>query len=145
LVVGWHRPSDVIGAIAVVAAWTFLVLAIDGLHTRKRRARAAARPGRGRRRRGADGTAPAAAPRLGAPTMVMAALLGLGGAAGLALGAVGLLSVPLPLDLHDASQQLSAFRATAALVAGGTGAWMALVLVLRTPISHRARMTERVP
>ena len=107
LVVGWHRPSDVIGAITVVAAWTFLVLAIDGLHTRKRRARAAAPgPGRGRRRRGADGTDPAAAPRLGAPTMAMAALLGLGGAAGLALGVIGLLSVPLPLDLHDASQQL---------------------------------------
>src|SRR5699024_10064158 len=33
LVVGWHRPSDVIGAIAVVAAWTFLILALDGLDT----------------------------------------------------------------------------------------------------------------
>ena len=147
LVVGWHRPSDVIGAIAVVAAWTFLVLAVDGLHTRSRRARATAHPGRGRRRRrrGVDGADPAAAPRLGAPTMTVAALLGLGGVAGLALGVIGLLSVPLPLDLHDASQQLDAFRATAELIAGGTSAWMALVLVLRTPISHRTRTKERVP
>lgn len=142
LVVGWHRPSDVVAAITVVAAWTFLVLAVDGLHIRRRRA-LAARTGRGRRRRGAEGSG--AAPRLGAATAGMAALLGLGGAAGLVLGAIGLQSVPLPLDLRDASQQLSAFRATAALIAGGTGAWMALVLVLRTPISHRARTQERVP
>src|SRR5699024_6434313 len=31
LVLGWHRPSDVIGAIVIVAAWTFLVLFLDGL------------------------------------------------------------------------------------------------------------------
>ena len=54
LVTGWHRPSDVIGAIAVSAAWTFLVLGVDGLHTRRRLRHAAAHAGRGRRRRGRD-------------------------------------------------------------------------------------------
>lgn len=145
LVVGWHRPSDVIGAITIAAAWTFLILAADGLHTRHRRARAAARPGRGRRRRGTDLTGPARPPRHGAGTVTIAALLGLGGLVGLGMGAAGLLSLPRPLELHDVPQQLAAFRATAALIGGGTGAWMALVLVLRTPISHRGRMSERVP
>lgn len=145
LVVGWHRPSDVIGAITIAAAWTFLILAADGLHTRHRRARAAARPGRGRRRRGTDQTGLSRLPRHGAGTVTIAALLGLGGLVGLGMGAAGLLSLPRPLELHDVPQQLAAFRATAALIGGGTGAWMALVLVLRTPISHRGRMSERVP
>ena len=145
LVVGWHRPSDVIGAITIAAAWTFLILAADGLHTRHRRARAAARPGRGRRRRGTDLTGLSRLPRHGAGTVTIAALLGLGGLVGLGMGAAGLLSLPRPLELHDVPQQLAAFRATAALIGGGTGAWMALVLVLRTPISHRGRMSERVP
>lgn len=144
LVLGWHRPSDVIGAIAVAATWTFLVLAMDGLHTRRRRRRALAESsaGHGRRRRPPQVDA---APRSGAPSTVLAVLLGLAGAVGLALGAMGLLAVPLPLELHDASQQQLAFRATAALIAGGTAAWMALVLALRTPTSHRARTIERVP
>lgn len=144
LVLGWHRPSDVIGAIAVAATWTFLVLAMDGLHTRRRRRRALAESsaGHGRRRRPPQLDA---APRSGAPSTVLAVLLGLAGAVGLALGAMGLLAVPLPLELHDASQQQLAFRATAALIAGGTAAWMALVLALRTPTSHRARTIERVP
>lgn len=144
LVLGWHRPSDVIGAIAVAATWTFLVLAVDGLHTRRRRRRALAESsaGHGRRRRPPQVDA---APRSGAPSTVLAVLLGLAGAVGLALGAMGLLAVPLPLELHDASQQQLAFRATAALIAGGTAAWMALVLALRTPTSHRARTIERVP
>lgn len=145
LVVGWHRPSDVIGAIAVAAAWTFLILAADGLHTRHRRARAAAQPGRGRRRRGIDAAGPPRPARHGAGTAVMAAVLGLAGLVGLGIGALGLLALPRPLDLHDVPQQLAAFRATAALIGGGTGAWMSLVLVLRTPISHRRRMDERVP
>lgn len=142
LVLGWHRPSDVIGAIAVAATWTFLVLAVDGLHTRRRRALAESSAGHGRRRRPPQLEA---APGAGAPSTVLAILLGLAGAVGLALGAMGLLAVPLPLELHDASQQQLAFRATAALIAGGTAAWMALVLALRTPTSHRARTIERVP
>lgn len=57
---------------------------------------------------------------------------------GLALGALDLGSLGLPLDLQDAAQQSTAFTATALLIAGGTAIWMALVLLLRTPISHRA-------
>ncbi|MGP9538522.1 phosphatase PAP2 family protein [Brachybacterium sp. AOP43-C2-M15] len=155
LVVGWHRPSDVLGAIAVAAAWTFLVLALDGLRIRSRRRRAAARPGRGRRRRGAEGPGTGTGPSGAAGSArrpphriaehVIATLLGLGGLAGLGYGVVGLLSLQLPLELDDLTQQLAAFSATAALIGGGTAAWMALVLVLRTPISHRTPIAERVP
>lgn len=149
LVVGWHRPSDVIGAIAVVAAWTFLILALDGLGTWFRRRRAAARPERGRRRRltGQDASDPARQdpPRPSAVETATALLLGLAGLAGLAYGAFGLFSLELPLDLHDPVQQLPAFAATAALIAGGTAAWMSLTLLLRTPTSHRTRRAERVP
>src|SRR5699024_6054591 len=76
LVVGWHRPSDVVGAILVVAAWTFLVLAADGAHARRRRAQSVRRPdpgrrGRGRRRAGT----PRAGARLGAGDLTAAVLL----------------------------------------------------------------------
>lgn len=136
LVVGWHRPSDVIGAIVVAAAWTFLVLALDGFATRRAAARAAVRSGRGRRR--AVAPLPGAAGEgLGVAGLVVAVLLGLAGVVGLAAGAAGLTSLTLPLDLADAAQQESAFTAAACLVGGGTAVWMALVLVLRTPISHR--------
>lgn len=145
LVVGWHRPSDVVGAITVVAAWTFLILALDGLHTRRRLARAAARPGHGRRRLGAAPSTPGTRPRGRGGELVTAGLLGLLGLAGLARGAVGLLALELPLDLHATAQQLPAFAATAALTAGGTAAWMALTLLLRVPISHRTRPADRVP
>lgn len=123
LVVGWHRPSDVVGAIAVAAAWTFLVLAVDSLLSRRRRTRRTASP--------AERT--------------VALLLGLLGVAGLAFGGLALASLQLPLDLEDASQQLDAFRATAALIGGGTAGWIALVLILRTPTSHRTRISKRVP
>ncbi|AXK46036.1 phosphatase PAP2 family protein [Brachybacterium saurashtrense] len=144
LVVGWHRPSDVVGAIVVAAAWTFLVLGADGLRERSRRARAAARPGHGRRRRSAEPSAPTTS-RAHRAELVCAALLGLGGAAGLAYGALSLASLGLPLDLRDTAQQLDAFIATSALIAGGTGSWLALTLLLRTPTSRRPRTAERVP
>ncbi|ASK67065.1 phosphatidic acid phosphatase [Brachybacterium avium] len=145
LVVGWHRPSDVIGAITIVAAWTFLILAVDGLHSRRRRARDAARPGHGRRRRGVKGYAPGARLRHRPAERVMAILLVLIGVAGLAWGGLGLLSLPRPLVLHDAAQQLPAFLVTAALIGGGTAVWLALTLLLRVPTSHRARPADRVP
>ena len=126
LAVGWHRPSDVIGAIAVAAAWTFLVLSVHSLLSRRRRA---------------DGSRPAVSPA----ERAVALLLGLLGIGGLAFGALALSSLQLPLDLEDPSQQLPAFRATAALIGGGTAGWMALVLILRTPTSHRTRISERVP
>lgn len=143
LVTGWHRPSDVIGAIAVSAAWTFLVLGIDGLHTRSRLRRAGAHAARGRRRRGRDVAQDA--PRPPRAELVCAALLGAIGAAGLLYGAAGIAALPLPLDLSDRALQLAAFRATAAVVAGTTAVWVALVMVLRTPSVLRTAPAERVP
>ncbi|GAA1483643.1 phosphatase PAP2 family protein [Brachybacterium fresconis] len=147
LVLGWHRPSDVIGAIVIVAAWTFLVLFLDGLHTRHRLGRATPPPGHGRRRRGgaeSSGGRPRRL-RMSPADAVVAVLLGLAGVAGLAYGGFQLSSLQLPLDLEDVAQQQGSFVAMAALIGGGTTAWMALVLVLRTPISHRSRSGDRVP
>lgn len=148
LVLGWHRPSDVIGAIVVVAAWTFLVLFLDSLHTRHRLARATPAPGHGRRRRGGGAESTEGRPRrlrMSPADAVIAVLLGLAGVAGLAYGGLQLSSLQLPLDLEDVAQQQGSFVAMAALIGGGTTAWMALVLVLRTPISHRSRSDDRVP
>lgn len=143
LVTGWHRPSDVIGAIAVSAAWTFLVLGVDGLHTRRRLRRAAARADRGRRRRGRDLRQDV--PRLPRAELACALVLGVIGAVGLVAGAAGIVGLPLPLDLADRASQLAAFRATGAVIAGATAAWVALVLVLRTPSVLRTPPAERVP
>lgn len=135
LVAGWHRPSDVVGAILVVAAWTFLILALDGLHTRARLRRAAEGPGHGRRRRGPEGGTRSGH---GPATRILAVLLGLAGLVGLGIGAWSLATLELPLVLEDTGRQLQAFTGAAGLIAGGTAAWMALVLVLRPPISQRA-------
>lgn len=134
VVVGWHRPSDVVGAILVVAAWTFLVLAADGAHARRRRAQSVRRPdpgrrGRGRRRAGT----PRAGARLGAGDLTAAVLLGLAGAAMLVVGALTFTGMQLPLTLADAAQQQAAFTGTAAVIGGGVCGWLALVLTLRTP------------
>ncbi|MFC7375252.1 phosphatase PAP2 family protein [Brachybacterium sp. GCM10030267] len=154
VVLGWHRPSDVLGALVLVAAWTFLVLALDGLGTRRRLARSARRTGHGRRRRGAPGadvagpdgsTGPLLRLRTSAVDSVVALLLALAGLAGLGVGGYELVSLQLPLDLQDGAQQATAFSAMAAVIGGCTAAWMALVLLLRTPISHRTRPGERVP
>jgi membrane-associated phospholipid phosphatase len=115
LVTGWHRPSDVIGAIAVSAAWTFLVLGLDGLHSPSR------------------------------IETVCAAVLGIAGAAVLLAGALGIVGLPLPLDLEDRALQLDAFRATSGVIAGATASWVALVMVLRTPSALRTAPAERVP
>jgi membrane-associated phospholipid phosphatase len=143
LVTGWHRPSDVIGAIAVSAAWTFLVLGLDGLHTRSRLRRAAAPDARGRRPRGQD--LRAARPRPSRIETVCAAVLGIAGAAVLLAGALGIVGLPLPLDLEDRALQLDAFRATSGVIAGATASWVALVMVLRTPSALRTAPAERVP
>ena len=143
LVTGWHRPSDVIGAIAVSAAWTFLVLGVDGLHTRRRLRRTAAHAGRGRRRRGRDLRQDV--PRLPRPELACAVVLGAIGAVGLVTGAAGIAGLPLPLDLADRASQLAAFRATGAVIAGATAVWVALVMVLRTPSVLRTPPAERVP
>ncbi|WME22268.1 phosphatase PAP2 family protein [Brachybacterium sp. GU-2] len=143
LVTGWHRPSDVIGAIAVSAAWTFLVLGVDGLHTRRRLRRAAAHAGRGRRRR--RRALRQDVPRLPRAELACALVLGAIGVVGLVAGAAGIAGLPLPLDLADRASQLAAFRATGAVIAGATAAWVALVLVLRTPSVLRTPPAERVP
>ncbi|MCT1438308.1 phosphatase PAP2 family protein [Brachybacterium paraconglomeratum] len=143
LVTGWHRPSDVIGAIAVSAAWTFLVLGVDGLHTRRRLRRTAAHAGRGRRRRGRDLRQDV--PRLPRAELACALVLGAIGAVGLVAGTAGITGLPLPLDLADRASQLAAFRATGAAIAGATAAWVALVMVLRTPSDLRTPPAERVP
>ena len=143
LVTGWHRPSDVIGAIAVSAAWTFLVLGVDGLHTRRRLRRAAAHADRGRRRRGRDLRQDV--PRLPRAELACAPVLGVIGAVGLVAGAAGIVGLPLPLELADRASQLAAFRATGAVIAGATAAWVALVLVLGTPSVLRTPPAERVP
>ncbi|WP_114853555.1 phosphatase PAP2 family protein [Brachybacterium sp. YJGR34] len=143
LVVGWHRPSDVVGGLLVVAGWTFLVLAVQGVAARRRLVRAARRPDHGRRRRGGGpGVGAASSPPAEIAT---AAVLALAGAAGLAIGALGIANLPRPLDLEDAAAQLDAFAATAAVIAGCAAAWMSLVLLLRPPISHRGRPGDRVP
>ncbi|HJF48755.1 MAG TPA: phosphatase PAP2 family protein, partial [Brachybacterium paraconglomeratum] len=143
LVTGWHRPSDVIGAIAVSAAWTFLVLGVDGLHTRRRLRRTAAHAGRGRRRRGRYLRQDV--PRLPRVELACAVVLGAIGAVGLVTGAAGIAGLPLPLDLADRASQLAAFRATGAVIAGATAVWVALVMVLRTPSVLRTPPAERVP
>lgn len=150
LVLGWHRPSDVAGAILVVAAWTFLVLAIDGARTRRRAARAgrvpAQRSGHGRRRAGTPAAGTTAAPaRTGRADVAAAIVLALAGLAALALGVIAAGDLQLPLILDDAAQQEAAFVAAAALIGGGTASWMALVLVLRTPTGARTTAGERVP
>ena len=143
LVNGWHRPSDVLGAVAVTATWTFLVMGLDGLRTRSLLRRAASPGARGRRSRGrAAGRAAARPPHL---ETACAAVLGAAGAAGLLYGVVALAGLPLPLDLADSALQQAAFRATSAVIAGATAAWVALVMVLRTPRVLRADAAERVP
>lgn len=143
LVVGWHRPSDVVGSILIVAAWTFLVLAVDGLHSRGRRGRLLRDPGRGRRRRGEPD--PSGLPRTPGIDVVVAVLLALAGLAALALAALTASGLELPLELEDTAQQEVAYVATSALIAGGTAIWLALVLVLRGPQVRQGRRPRRVP
>lgn len=136
VVAGWHRPSDVVGGILVVAAWTFLALGIDGLRARRMIGRATPTTGRGRRR---------ARPATGRAEMVIAGLLVLGGLGALAIGATVLRDLGLPLQLDDIAQQTSAYLATITLIGGGTALWMALVIVLRMPEVPRSTRGERVP
>jgi hypothetical protein len=72
-------------------------------------------------------------------------VLGIAGAAVLLAGALGIVGLPLPLDLEDRALQLDAFRATSGVIAGATASWVALVMVLRTPSALRTAPAERVP
>lgn len=136
LVVGWHRPSDVVGAILVVATWTFLVLAADGAHTLRRRSRAARAPGRGRRRAGGPaGPEPDSSgrSRTGASDRTIAIVLGLAAVAALVAGVMAFTGLELPLVLGSVDQQQTSFLATTAVISASVASWLALVLTLRTP------------
>lgn len=127
LALGWHRASDVAGAIAVVAAWTFLILAVDGTVQQRR--------------------APSPADRDPLPPgeAFIALLLAVAGCTALALGVVALTALELPLVLHEPAHQQAAYRTTVAVICGGTALWMALVLLLRAPEPRRRTASERVP
>lgn len=127
LTLGWHRASDVAGAIVVVAAWTFLLLAVDGMVQRRRTTAAHRRTGRS-----------------GKET-VLALVLAATGAIALMLGVVSFTGLDLPLVLHEPSYQIPAYRTSGAVIGGGTALWMALVLLLRAPEPSRATTGDRVP
>lgn len=127
LALGWHRASDVAGAIVVVAAWTFLMLAVDGVLQYRRAPSATDREPR-------------------RPLEVLAAwALAAAGAMGLVLGVVAFTALELPLLLHEPGHQQAAYRTTVAVISGGTAMWMAMVLLLRVPEPRRAARGDRVP
>lgn len=127
LALGWHRASDVAGAIAVVATWAFLMLAVDGVVQQRR--------------------APSRADRDAPPPgeWFLALLLVVAGATGLVLGVVAFTALELPLLLHEPSHQQAAYRTTVSVISGGTALWMALVLLLRAPEPRRSAAPDRVP
>lgn len=127
LALGWHRASDVAGAIVVVATWTFLMLALDGVLQYRRAPSAADRE-----------------PRRGIE-VATAWALGLAGAAGMVLGVVAFAALEQPLLLHEPGHQQAAYRTTVAVISGGTAMWMAMVLMLRVPEPRRAPRGDRVP
>ncbi|PZP17753.1 MAG: phosphatidic acid phosphatase [Brachybacterium faecium] len=127
LALGWHRASDVAGAIVVVATWTFLMLAVDGVLQYRRAPSAEERE-----------------PRRGIE-VATAWALGLAGAAGMVLGVVAFAALGLPLLLHEPGHQQAAYRTTVAVISGGTALWMAMVLMLRVPEPRRASRGDRVP
>lgn len=109
LVLGWHRPSDVVAAYAVAAAWYFLIEAARGLRLRP------LPRGYGRR----------------APAGNAAAWLWFGAVAGVIVGAVGLILtfVQLP-QVGPGGQTLAYVTALVGLV-GVAGAAMATMLGMR--------------
>lgn len=123
IALGWHRPSDAIGALLVVGAWSCLVLMVEPRPT-------PSSPDQKRpRHSGATG-----ALLLGAVTVVAAV--------GLVLA---LLALPTPLRLSDAGDQSLAYGASALAMIAGSAAVMTVVLLLRAPDPQRAHPVERVP
>lgn len=127
LALGWHRASDVAGAIVVVATWTFLMLAVDGVLQYRRAPSAEERE-----------------PRRGIEN-ITGWLLAVTGVTGLVSGVVALTALELPLLLHDPAHQQAAYRTTVAVISGGTAMWMAMVLMLRVPEPRRTPRGDRVP
>ena len=110
---GWHRPSDVLAAMAIVAAWTLLALALSA-------ARTGARPGTPGR-------------------YLVGWLLGIGAVVGIAIGLVALsatLAVAGPVDstavveLSSAALRV-AFVGSCAGVAGGAALFGWALLLAR--------------
>jgi membrane-associated phospholipid phosphatase len=119
---GWHRPSDVVGALLVTGAWTFLLLAADA-------ALALARTPRG--------PAGMAHPRDARAGHGVSALLAVLGAIAIAGGMVVLATVPTPIDLDDAAHQARSYLATVLVIPGSVAILTASALGLRVP--DRAR------
>jgi membrane-associated phospholipid phosphatase len=153
---GWHRPSDVVGALLVCGMWTLLVLAADAVGYLVRRRRLA------RTRRTGDGAGagtgtepdPAAdaevTDRTGSPAgtartprhgLVAAVVLLVIGVAGIAAGLVQLAQIPTPLVLSDTSQQRSSYLAAIFAITGCSAMLCAAVLLLHTPDLRRYRTT----
>ncbi|MGP9695298.1 phosphatase PAP2 family protein [Brachybacterium sp. AOP25-B2-12] len=157
---GWHRPSDVLGGLLVVGAWSYLVLAADavieivrhgpgGALTGTSQASARHRPepeGQdGMPGAAPDGRSPRHAPRTDParahpprPDTSGAGALGIGilGAAavlGLGIGTLCLTGVPTPLDLDDPGSQTLAYAATVLIIAGAASALLCWLLVVHIP------------
>lgn len=118
MVGGWHRGSDVVAAVLVVAAWVFLALAVVG-------------PGADDSGR----TAPPWARRADALTRPFLAVVGAGA------GLVGLLSmlVIAQVDGADRAEQLLAYGGASAGVVAVTCLSALAALVLSTPRRARTR------
>ncbi|EWS80245.1 membrane protein [Brachybacterium phenoliresistens] len=122
---GWHRPSDVAGAVLVVGAWTFLMLALDAAAAA---AGGPAAPARPRAREGAPARRSGAA---GAVLLIAVAIVAVAGA--LLAGA----AIPTPLQLEDIAHQRTAYAASILAILAGTSALVGTVLVLR--VDHTSR------
>ncbi|MDO5662613.1 MAG: phosphatase PAP2 family protein [Brachybacterium sp.] len=122
---GWHRPSDVIGALLVVGAWSFLVLALDAFTALARDREGQAKPLR----------------LSGGLALVVLAAVGIVGLAGAVIAAAAL---PLPLALDDPADQLVAYGATALTVTGLVAVLVSTLLALRVPELPRSDEDHRV-
>lgn len=131
---GWHRPSDVLGALLIVGAWAFLVLAADAALTLARR-----RAGDGTCTDGTEDEAPRRS-----EARVATAVLGSAAVLGLLVGALLLARIPTPLHLGSASSQATAYSATIAVVGGVTCALIAGTLLAHVPTVPSRRETVRV-
>lgn len=122
---GWHRPSDVLGALLVVAAWSSAVLAVDAiialLAAHRARAGAAAPP---------PGLPVHRPPRTGRRVLASLGIVGVVG------GVLVLAQVPTPLELADRSAQMFAYAGSAAALAGAACCLLAWVLLLHVPAAR---------
>ncbi|PWH07013.1 phosphatidic acid phosphatase [Brachybacterium endophyticum] len=124
---GWHRPSDVLGALLVTGAWTFLLLAIDAVFALIRTPRTA------------EGLAD---PRDVGSGHGVAGTLAVLGAIAIAGGMVVLATVPTPLDLTDTGHQARSYLATVLVIPGCVGILTAAALGLRVPDQRRRPLRE---